>query len=74
MAPGVTEILTQMAAWLRLLTIVAVTGFALLAGGIIASNIALRRALHDLATMTQSVATMTRDVAAMTREILRRTP
>ena len=63
MAPGVTEILTQMAAWLRLLTIVAVTGFALLAGDIIASNITLRRALHDLPTMTQSVATMAHDDA-----------
>ena len=73
MDPQLTTILTQMAEWLRLLTIVSITGFALVAGGIIASNLALRRAMHELATMTQSVATMTRDVAEMTREILRRT-
>jgi len=43
MDPQLTQLLVQMTRWLHLLTIVSITGFALLAAGLISSNIALHR-------------------------------
>lgn len=43
MDPQLTQFLVQMTRWLNLLTIVSITGFALVAAGLISSNIALHR-------------------------------
>lgn len=49
MDPQLTQVLAKMTAWLNLLTIVSITGFALLAGGLIVSNIALNRTASAIA-------------------------
>jgi hypothetical protein len=42
------QVLEKMTQWLNLLTIISITGFVLVAGGIISSNIALHRLAQGL--------------------------
>lgn len=43
MDPQLTQVLDKMTQWLNLLTIVSLTGFALLTGGMIWSNVNLQK-------------------------------